>query len=53
MRISPEAIYQALFIQMRGVLHRELVNCCVQDGLCAYLGRVERIKEGHLSLMRS
>jgi IS30 family transposase len=27
MRISPEAIYQSLFVQSRGALKRELVTC--------------------------
>ncbi len=37
MRISHEAIYQALFIQGRGALRRDL-TACLRSGLCAYRG---------------
>jgi len=33
MRISHEAIYQALYVQGRGTLHRELVSC-MRTGRC-------------------
>lgn len=37
MRISHEAIYQALFVQSRGTLMRELVSCG-PDVPCVFLG---------------
>ncbi len=38
MRIRHEAIYQALFVQGRGALRRELTACCEQGG-CGCRGR--------------
>jgi IS30 family transposase len=37
MRISHEAIYQALFVQGRGALRRELVACRVPGVRCESL----------------
>lgn len=39
MRISNEAIYQALYIQGRGALKHELVSCLRTGGHCAYRGQ--------------
>ena len=39
MRISHEAIYQALFVQSRGALRRELTACLVPGGCCGYRER--------------
>jgi hypothetical protein len=38
MRISHEAIYQALFIEGRGVLKRELAACCARAARCGSHG---------------
>jgi IS30 family transposase len=43
MRISHEAIYQALFIESRGALARELVTCL-------RTGRALRVPRAHKSL---
>ena len=41
MRISHEAIYQALYVQGRGALRRELTACLrYGKGNCACLGHV-------------
>ena len=39
MRISHEAIYQALYVQGRGALRRELRRVCAPGGRCACRGR--------------
>ena len=38
MRISHEAIYQALYVQGRGALRRELVSCLRTGGRCGFHG---------------
>jgi IS30 family transposase len=38
MRISHEAIYQALFIEGRGALKRELAACCARAARCGSHG---------------
>lgn len=45
MRISPEAIYQALFIQGRGALRRELVTC-LRSGRALRVPRARREGKG-------
>jgi IS30 family transposase len=45
MRISPEAIYQALFIQGRGALRRELVTC-LRSGRALRVPRARRKGKG-------
>ena len=35
MRISPESIYRALYVQGRGELRRELARSCAPGGRCA------------------
>lgn len=45
MRISPEAVYQALFIQGRGALRRELVTC-VRSGRTLRAPRARRKGKG-------
>jgi IS30 family transposase len=49
MRISHEAIYQALFIEGRRALRRELVRACAQAGRCGNHGARSRNKpQGHV-----
>ena len=45
MRISPETIYQALFIQGRGALRRELVTC-LRSGRALRVPRARRKGKG-------
>jgi len=45
MRISPETIYQALFIQGRGALRRELVTC-LRSGRALCVPRARRKGKG-------
>lgn len=45
MRISPETIYQALFIQGRGALRRELVTC-LRSGRALRVPRTRRKSKG-------
>ncbi len=47
MRVSHEAIYQALYVQGRGALRRELTACLRTGGHCACLEPVaERAARG-------
>ena len=50
MRISHEAIYQALYVQGRGALRRELVACLRTGGRFEFQGRVPGHWEGDLIL---
>ena len=45
MRISPEAIYQALFIQERGAPRRELITC-LRSGRALRVPRARRKGKG-------
>ncbi len=41
MRISQEAIYQALYVESRGALERELVGCLRRTGFARPAGQVQ------------
>ncbi|GAA5064961.1 hypothetical protein GCM10023336_45480 [Streptomyces similanensis] len=53
MRISHEAIYQALYVEQRGALKRELVSACAPDGRCVFLGHAAGTRRGPTSPTRS
>ena len=49
MRISHEAIYQALYVQGRGALKRELTQCLARDGPCGCQERARRVEASRSS----